>query len=157
MLWLFTCFHRVFFGGNFSIGNLVISTIWCWLWTAKNVWNRPAECDVKGWKSVQGFCLAALSQRSQLPVNPEFKAFMQQVHPPARLTGEQVGWRLGLNRDEVRIISSSEVITRKRAESWLKISLNPMTSERLVSGQWMDIVLWRGFCVIGNRFNNRKP
>ena len=41
---------------------------------------------------------------------------MQQVHPPARLTGEQVGWRLGLNRDEVRIISSSEVITRIRAE-----------------------------------------
>lgn len=47
-------------------------------------------------------------------MSPEFKAFMCQLHPPARLTGEQVAWRLGMTRDEVRIISSLDIIDRIR-------------------------------------------
>jgi len=47
-------------------------------------------------------------------VNPDFKSFMNQVHPPFRLAGEEVGWRFGMNREEVRIISSLAEIARVR-------------------------------------------
>lgn len=41
---------------------------------------------------------------------------MSARYSPARLTGEHVGWRLGMTRDEVRIVSSLEIISRIRAE-----------------------------------------
>ena len=60
-------------------------------------------------------------------MNPAFKEFMHRLHPPARLTGEQTGWRLGLNRDEVRIISSPEIIQRVRE------SLSPKEQKLVLS------------------------
>ena len=49
-------------------------------------------------------------------MNPDFKKFMSLRFPPARLSGEQVGWRFGMTRDEVRIVSSAEIISRIRSE-----------------------------------------
>ena len=47
-------------------------------------------------------------------MNPEFKAFMHLRRPPVRLRGEQVAWRWGMSRDEVRIVSSPDIIGRVR-------------------------------------------
>ena len=41
---------------------------------------------------------------------------MSLRYPPARLSGEEVGWRFGMTRDEVRIVSSAEIISRIRSE-----------------------------------------
>jgi hypothetical protein len=45
-------------------------------------------------------------------MSPELKKFLHLLRPPSRLTGEQVAWRLGMTRDEVRIVSSPEIIDR---------------------------------------------
>lgn len=47
-------------------------------------------------------------------MSPELKAFLYLLRPPMRLTGEQVRWRLGMTRDEVRIISSPDIVDRIR-------------------------------------------
>ena len=47
-------------------------------------------------------------------MNPELKAFLHMFRPPSRLTGEQVQWRFGMTRDEVRIISSPDTVNRIR-------------------------------------------
>lgn len=60
-------------------------------------------------------------------MNTDLKAFMNLRFPPARLTGEQVMWRFGMTRDEVRIISSPEVINRIRE------SLSPKDRNQVLS------------------------
>jgi hypothetical protein len=47
-------------------------------------------------------------------MSPELKACLHLLRPPMRLTGEQVRWRLGMTRDEVRIISSPAIVDRVR-------------------------------------------
>ena len=47
-------------------------------------------------------------------MSPELKTFLHLLRPPSRLTGEQVQWRFGMTRDEVRIISSPDTINRIR-------------------------------------------
>lgn len=47
-------------------------------------------------------------------MSPELKTFLHMLRPPSRLNGEQVQWRLGMNREEVRIISSPDTINRIR-------------------------------------------
>lgn len=61
-------------------------------------------------------------------MSPELKTFLHTLRPPSRLNGEQVQWRLGLNREEVRIISSAETINRIRE------SLTPKERNLVLSG-----------------------
>jgi hypothetical protein len=47
-------------------------------------------------------------------MSPELKTFLHMLRPPSRLNGTEASWRLGLNREELRIISSTDTVNRIR-------------------------------------------
>ena len=53
--------------------------------------------------------------------------FMNLEHHPFRLTADEAGWRLGFNRDEMRVISSPEIVARIRIAAEANTRLTPKT------------------------------
>jgi hypothetical protein len=58
--------------------------------------------------------------------------FMSRRHSPGRLTAEQVRWRLGMTRDEVRIISSEEIVLEVRGSLPKKDQVGVLSSKDLL-------------------------